>query len=309
MGLEGEVRLPKETDMLVNLKEMLTDATRNRYGVGCINAPNTTYLRALIDAAEEVNIPLVIDHAEVHDPLIPLERIAPDLIGCARRAKVPVAVHVDHGESMNFIMRGVNNGFTSVMYDCSKLTFEENVSRVKAFIERVRPAGISVEAELGEMPTTLNDTHGGSSASTAYTDPDLAHEFVERTGVDALAVTFGTSHGIYEKEPVLDFEHLKRLREATGETPLVMHGSSGVPLPDITKAVAGGISKVNYYSYLAVESSRFAGEVIEADRAEGRPTFYHELVEKVYVHTKAEAKKLYGAFLNGFEYRRARNDE
>lgn len=288
--------------MLVNLKEMLTDATKNHYGVGCINAPNVTYLRALIDAAEEVNVPLVIDHAEVHDSLIPLERIAPHLISYARRAKVPVAVHVDHGESMNFIMRGVNNGFTSVMYDCSKLSFEENVRRVKSFIEMVRPAGITVEAELGEMPTTLADTHGGSSQAIAYTDPDLAHEFVERTGVDALAVTFGTSHGIYEKEPVLDFEHLEKLRKATGDTPLVMHGSSGVSLSDVTRAVAGGIAKVNYYSYLAVESSRFAGEIIESDRAEGKPTFYHELAEKVYAHTKDEAKKLYLAFLNGFEY-------
>lgn len=289
--------------MLVSLREMLADATRNHYGVGCINAPNTTYLRALIDAAEEVNTPLVIDHAEVHDQLIPIERVAPEMVAAARRARVPVAVHVDHGESMSFIMRGVNNDFSSVMYDCSKLPFEENVRRVREFVEMVRPAGITVEAELGEMPSTLHDSHGGSGRQIAYTDPELAAEFVERTGVDALAVTFGTSHGIYEETPRLDLEHLARLREATGQTPLVMHGSSGVPLPEISRAVAGGIAKVNYYSYLAAESSRFAGEIVSSDAAEGRVTFYHELVEKVYAHTKDEAVRLYRAFLNGHEWR------
>ncbi len=288
--------------MLVNFNEMLADAQAKHYGIGCINTPNRTYLRALIDAAEEVNIPLIIDHAEVHDPLIPLEDVAKDMVEYAEKAKVPVAVHVDHGESMGFIMRGVNNGFTSVMYDCSKLPFEENVRRVKEFVEMVRPAGISVEAELGEMPSTLEDTHGGANdTKPGFTDPQKAAEFIERTGVDALAVTFGTSHGIYTETPKLDFEHLKELRKATGDTPLVMHGSSGVPLPDIQKAIQMGISKVNYYSYLAVDSSEFALQTLSDDKSTGHATFYHELVEKVYEHTKEEAKKLYRIFLNGNE--------
>lgn len=289
--------------MLVNFREMLADATRNHYGVGCINTPNKTYLRALVEAAEEINAPLIIDHAEVHDPLIPLEQVAADMVEAAEKAKVPVAVHIDHGESMNFIVRGLNNRFSSVMYDCSKLPFEENVQKVKAFIEMVRPAGITVEAELGEMPSTLHDTHAGDADAPkpGFTDPARASEFVERAGVDALAVTFGTSHGIYVEEPHLDLNHLAKLREATGDTPLVMHGSSGVALPEIRKAIDGGIAKVNYYSYLAVDSSDFARTCLEQDKEAGIPTFYHELVEKVYAHTKDEAKRLLSEFLNGHE--------
>lgn len=287
--------------MLVNFGEMLKDARRNRYGVGCINTPNLEYLRALIEAAEEVNTPLIIDHAEVHDPLIPLESMAPYMIEFAKKASVPVAVHVDHGESMGFIVRGIRAGFSSVMYDCSTLPVEENIRRVKDFVEMVRPAGITVEAELGEMPSTLHDTHAGESAPSPYTDPEIAARFVQETGVDALAVTFGTSHGMYVEDPTLDLEHLKQLDDATGETPLVMHGASGVPLAEIRKAIDLGVSKVNYYSYLAADSARFAGEVVRANEEDGAPTFYHELVEQVYAHTKEQAITLLREFKNGYD--------
>lgn len=287
--------------MLVNFKDMLTDARENRYGVGCINTPNLEYLRALIEAAEEVNTPLIIDHAEVHDSLIPLEQISPLMIEYAKKAKVPVAVHIDHGESMNFIIRGLRAGYSSVMYDCSTLPLEENIRRVRDFVEMVHPAGVTVEGELGLMPSTLDDSHGGEATPSPYTDPEEAARFVEETGVDALAVTFGTSHGVYVEEPKVDLEHLAALDAATGDVPLVMHGSSGVPIPDIQKAIDLGASKINYYSYLATSSSRFAADVLSRNEASGHQTFYHELVEEVYAYTKQEAISLLTAFKNGHE--------
>nr|WP_166988137.1 class II fructose-bisphosphate aldolase [Microbacterium chengjingii] len=287
--------------MLENFTDMLEDARKNKYGIGCINTPNLEYLRALIEAAEEVNVPLIIDHAEVHDSLIPLESMAPYMIEFAKKASVPVAVHVDHGESMNFIVRGLRAGYSSVMYDCSALPLEENIRRVRDFVEMVHPAGVSVEGELGVMPSTLDDTHGGSGGVAPYTDPEAAARFVEETGVDALAVTFGTSHGVYVEEPKVDLDHLRTLDEATGNVPLVMHGSSGVPIPDIQKAINLGVSKVNYYSYLAVDSSKFAAERMAENDSEGVPTFYHELVEEVYAHTKNQAIDLLRDFKNGHE--------
>lgn len=284
--------------MLENFNNMLKDARRNNYGIACINTPNLEYLRAIVEAAEEVNVPVIIDHAEVHDGLIPLEAMAPYMIDFAKKASVPVAVHVDHGESMNFVIRGLRAGYSSVMYDCSGLSFEENVRRVREFVDLVHPAGVSVEGELGVMPSTLGDTHGDHGADDTYTDPEMAARFVEETGVDALAVTFGTSHGVYVEAPKVDLNHLKKLDEATGEVPLVMHGSSGVPIPDIQKAIGFGISKVNYYSYLAVDSSRYAATRIAANEKEGIPTFYHELVEDVYEHTKQQTIKLLRDFKN-----------
>lgn len=287
--------------MLVNMRDMLADAQRNNYSIGCINTPTYDLLRGIVGAAEDVGAPIIIDHAEVHDPLIPVEQMAPHMLEVARRAKVPVAVHIDHGESMPFIMRGINSGFTSVMYDLSTLPFEENLAKVKAFTEMAHSIGITVEAELGVMTSTLGDSHEGPATPAdireTFTDPDLAKRFAEETGVDALAVCFGTVHGMYVEEPQLDIDHLKALRAAVPEeTALVMHGSSGVSEDQIAQAVQHGATKINYYSYLAVDASRFAGERIAA--SEG-PVFYHELTEATTAHIREYARGVIELLANG----------
>ncbi len=290
--------------MLVNMREMLEDARRNGYAVGCINTPTTDLLRALVGGAEDVGAPLVIDHAEVHDPLVPIEQIAPYMLDFARRATVPIAVHVDHGSSYTFVLRGVRSGFTSVMYDLSTLPYEQNLAKVTAFTELAHSLGITVEAELGVMTSTLHDTHGGPAAPVdireTFTDPDLAADFAKKSGVDALAVCFGTVHGMYQETPRLDIDHLKALRAAVPEeTALVMHGSSGVDFAQITAAINAGVTKVNYYSYFSADGSRFAADLV--DRADG-PVFYHDLTEATTAYLREKAAELVALFANGHTF-------
>lgn len=290
--------------MLVNMREILDDARTHNYAVGCINTPTTDLLRGIVGAAEDVGTPIIIDHAEVHDPLVRVEDIAPSMIDFARRAKVPVAVHIDHGVDPTFIWRGIRSGFTSVMYDLSTLPFEENLKRVTEFTGIAHSLDISVEAELGVMTSTLHDSHGGPAAPAdireTFTDPDLAATFAKESGVDALAVCFGTVHGMYVEEPKLDIEHLTRLRAAVPEeTALVMHGSSGVDFDQIAQAVRAGATKINYYSYLSAEASRFAAQLVAEA---GKPVFYHDLTEATVEHIRKTTTELLTVFVNGHTF-------
>ena len=140
--------------MLVNMRDILADAEKNRYAIPCINTPNIEFLRAVIGAAEDLNTPVIIDHAEVHDSLIPIERIGPEMVKYASRAKVPVCVHLDHGTTYSFLMRALKAGFSSIMYDCSALPFEENVRRVKEFVKVAHDLDITVEGELGVIDSS-----------------------------------------------------------------------------------------------------------------------------------------------------------
>lgn len=293
--------------MLVNMKEILAEAERTGYGIPCINTPNQETLRAVIGAAEELNTPVIIDHAEVHNSLIPIERIGQDMIKAAKAASVPVCVHLDHGKSYTFIMRALEVGFPSIMFDNSTLPFEENVERTKEFVAFAHERGITVEAELGVMASAMEDTHEGEDAESRvltnadirkfFTDPDQAAEFAERTGCDALAVCFGTMHGIYAEPPVLDIDRVKAIRKAVRpECKIVMHGASGVDFDQVQSAITAGCSKINYYSYLAKSATQFVGQKIEETKG---MIAYHELQEAAYVHMKEYAKDVLKAFRNG----------
>ena len=158
--------------MLVNMKEILKEAEEKGYAIGCINTPNMETLRAVVDAAEELNVPIIIDHAQVHDPLIPMESIGPKMVEYAKQAKVPVCVHLDHGSDYSFVMRAIRCGFSSIMYDLSALPFEENMAKLKEFTKIAHDLNITVEAELGIMTSTEEDSHGGSIGWT--------HESIKR---------------------------------------------------------------------------------------------------------------------------------
>lgn len=293
--------------MLVNLKDILAEAEEKGYGIPCINTPNEETLRAVIGAAEELNTPVIIDHAQVHNSLIPIERIGKMMLKYAEEAKVPVCVHLDHGTDMTFLMRALDVGFPSIMYDCSALPFEENVKRVKEFVDYAHEKGITVEAELGVMASAMEDTHAGEDVEKRvltnedikqyFTDPQQAAEFAERTGCDALAVCFGTMHGIYAEPPVLDIERVKAIRAAVPkECKIVMHGSSGVDFGQVQTAISAGCCKVNYYSYMAKATSKFvADKVAETNGA----IAYHELQESAYEFMKDYAKNILTTFRNG----------
>ena len=289
--------------MLVNMKQILEEAEKNGYAIGCINTPNVETLRAVIGAAEDVGVPVIIDHAQVHDPLIPIEEIGPKMVEYAKKAKVPVCVHLDHGSDYNFVMRAIRCGFTSIMYDLSALSFEENVEKLKEFTKIAHDLDITVEAELGIMTSTEEDSHGGETGWThetikkTFTDPKQAAEFAERTGVDALAVCFGTAHGIYAEPPLLDIERVKAIRAAMPkECRVVMHGGRGVDDDQVSAAISAGCSKVNYYSYMATACSRHINEYL-AER-EGK-AFWHEVQEEAYRFMRGYAADVLRVFKNG----------
>ncbi len=235
--------------MLVNLKEILEAAEKKESAVGAFNTPNLTSLRAVIGAAEELQKPVILMHAQVHEEmgLCSMEEIAPIMLSFARRASVPVCVHLDHGTDLDYIKRGLALGFTSVMYDGSQLPEKENTQNTKEAVNMAEKTGASVEGEIGSMGTR----EGGSNEdSSIYTDPTAAKNFVQATGIDALACAFGTAHGFYKKAPRLDFDRLTQIRAQVG-IPLVMHGGSGVSEQDYRKAIHCGIRKINYYTYMA----------------------------------------------------------
>lgn len=243
--------------MLVTMKELLQEADRNNYAVGAFNCATLENIRAVIRAAEKTNSPVILEYAEAHKSFISIDEIGPIMVDYAKKAKVPVAVHLDHGQSYDLFVKAIKHGFTSVMIDASGFAFEENVAKTKEIVKLAHSVGVTVEAELGHVFNSTIGAGEGSSADGAddyedldqiYTNPEDAKKFVEETGVDCLAVAFGTVHGVYLKEPKLDLDRVKRVKEAV-KIPLVMHGGSGVSEEDYWLAIENGIRKVNYYTY------------------------------------------------------------
>lgn len=235
--------------MLLNLKEILEIAQQKKIAVGSFNTPNMTSIKAVISAAEELNQPVIIMHAQIHEEmgLCKIEEIAPVMLLFAKAANVPVCVHLDHGADLDYVKRGIELGFTSVMYDGSALEKEENIKNTKVIVGEAHKYNVSVEAEIGSMGAREG---GEGNAASIYTEPDEAAAFVEQTGIDALACAFGTAHGIYTSQPKLDFERLSKIKSLVN-VPLVMHGGSGIKDSDYREVIKRGVSKVNYYTYMA----------------------------------------------------------
>ena len=276
--------------MLVNLKEILEIAERNNCAIGMFNGTGLDSLQAVIAAAEELNQPVIIAHAEVHNVYNDISLVGPAMVAAARDAKVPVCVHLDHGVSVEMIYRALRLGFTSVMIDASALPYEENLALTKSVTEIAHAMGASVEAELGRLVTP--EAGSGESANTElkaedfYTDPKEAEEFCRITGVDALAIAFGTAHGFYNAEPKLDFDVIKKAKASTG-LPLVMHGGSGVSEEGYKKAIAAGIRKINYYSYMSKAGFMAAKAVIE----EGKTSYLHDVEFAAMKAMKEDVKR------------------
>lgn len=256
--------------MLVTLNEILTDAQEKKCAAGAFNTPNLECVIAVLNAAEKLNVPVILSHAELHENVAPLAVIGPVMIQAAKSAKVPVCVHLDHCETLSYMEQALELGFTGVMYDGSTLSYADNVANTKKAVAMAKKYGANVEAEIG----TLASREGGSavSAGPVYTDPELAVRFCRETGIDALAPSFGTAHGIYKSKPVLDLERVRVIAEKTG-LPLVMHGGSGVSEEDYRTAIRNGIRKINYYSYMSKAGSSAVAQMLR----EQDVTFFHDL--------------------------------
>lgn len=232
--------------MLVNMNGILAKAREEHYGVGFFNAVNVEMARAVIETAEALRSPVIIGTAEVLLPTMSLARVAEYLIPMAREASVPVCVHFDHGLTFERCMEALCLGFTSVMYDCSTTGYEENTARVAEMVKICHAMNASVEGELGHVGD--NEGEGRlANPSDYYTNPVMARDFVERTGVDALAVAVGNAHGDYRFPPHLDFDRIAEIARETG-IPLVLHGGSGLSDSDFRTAVRNGVCKVNIFT-------------------------------------------------------------
>lgn len=254
--------------------------------VTSFNVPSLEALRAAVDAAEQTHFPVILSHAEGHEAIVPMDDIAPAMVAAAERASVPVCVHLDHCEHLSYLRRALDLGFSGAMFDGSLLPYEDNVRFSRMAAQMVAPYDCALECELGSMGTRENGVgHENDHVGEAvYTDPAQAAEFVERTGLDALACSFGTSHGIYKGEPHLDFGVLTAIRELV-DVPLVMHGGSGVSDDDYRKAVDAGIRKVNYFTYgdkYAGDAARATMHRFEDEHGDEAIMYWHDLTLAAY---------------------------
>lgn len=226
---------------IINTNEMLADAKQKHYAVGAFNVENMEFVQAVIWAAEEMNSPVIVQTS-----VNTLKYATPEMFinmvrTCAETVKVPVAIHLDHGSTLFNIMTCVKAGYKSVMFDGSMLPYESNVEKTRLVVELCKSIDVSVEAELG----AISGKEGAPEESTSlYTDPDVAVDFVNRTGVDSLAVSIGTVHGLYKATPKLDYERLTTIKNCI-EAPLVLHGASGLTVDYLRECIARGITKVN----------------------------------------------------------------
>jgi fructose-bisphosphate aldolase class II len=247
----------------------------------------------------------MINHAQGHEPVIKMEIIAPIMKEYAEKAAVPVCMHIDHGHDLAFCMRAVKAGFTSIMYDRSEDPLAVNIAKVKGFIELVKPLDITVEAELGAMPNNMPTCVPGqeksdlSDLSQYFTKVDEAKRFCEETGVDALTISFGTIHGIYEGKSNLDIQRVKDIKAAikNTETSLVMHGASGTETDQIVTAINAGIRKINYFTGIDTAVTPYFTDFI--NKADGKPVNFSVLVNIAMEVLHDKCREVMSVFLSG----------
>ena len=250
--------------MLVNMNEVLLKARKEKYAVGLFNAVNLELARGIIAAAETTKSPVIMGTAEVLFPYGPLEEVSYYLIPMAKKANVPVVIHLDHGLNKETCLKALELGFTSIMYDCSTDSYDDNVRKVKEMADIAHSYGATIEGELGHVGDNEGSAEGSShleDPSKYFTDPKMAKDYVEKTGVDALAIAVGNAHGAYKLPPKLDFERIRTIAR-TVDVPLVLHGGSGLTDNDFRQAIQEGISKVNIFTDINIaavkaEFSRF----------------------------------------------------
>jgi ketose-bisphosphate aldolase len=264
--------------MLINGKELTKIAREKRYGIGAFNVNDYTVTEIVINAAEELGTPIMLQVGDYGDPnaqeshrmsTFAVKNLMRFMRERAAASPIPIVLHLDHCPTYEGCIRAIQNGCTSVMIDASMKSFEENIAMTNKVIEAARACDVAVEAEIGHVPGHSNST------GMKYTAPETAKAFYEATGVDMLAVSFGTVHGVYKSEPSLQYDIIRKTRD-TIPAPLVMHGSSGLTPDQYREAVANGIVKVNFATYLQVK----AGEALKNAAAAVDAPHFSALVSK-----------------------------
>ena len=271
---------------LVTTKELLLDAQKNGYAVGAFNVENMEMVQAVVAAAEELKSPVIMQTTPSTIKYASPEMFYANVAAAANNASVPVVMHLDHGSSFELAVHAFRAGYTSIMIDGSHSVFEENIAITKSVVDVCHAGNVPVEAELGKVGGKEDDLDGGNGGG--YTVPSEAVEFVEKTGIDSLAVAIGTAHGVYKGTPKLDVERLSEIREVVS-IPLVLHGTSGVPDEAVKECIRRGICKVNYATDLRIAFSNGVKEYLAANPDSFDPKKYNAVGrEKVkeYVMSK-----------------------
>ena len=275
--------------MLINLKEILKCAEDNKCAIGMFNAIVLDSIKAIIEAAEDLNTSVILAHVEVHNIYNDISLIGPIMLDVAKSAKVKVCVHLDRGTSLEMIKKTIEIGFTSIMIDASSLEFKDNIKLTKNVVSMCHPLNISVEGEIGRIKS-LDDT---SDNEYYYTKESEAEIFVKETGVDALAIAFGTQHGFYKEKPELKIDVIKNVKKVVN-IPLVMHGGSGLSKEQFKKCIDAGIRKINYYSYMSKAGYDAAKKVIESNKT----NYMHDVEYASYKAMKEDLLKTIKIFNN-----------
>ena len=271
--------------MLVTAKQLMLDAQKGGYAIGAFNVENMEMVQAVVSAAEELKSPVIIQTTPSTLKYASPEMFYANVAAAAKAASVPVVMHLDHGSSFQLAMQAFRAGYTSIMIDGSHSPYEDNIAVTKAVVDACHPAGVPVEAELGKVGGKEDDLDGGDGG---YTVPSEAADFVEKTGVDSLAVAIGTAHGVYKGTPKLDVDRLSEIRKVVS-IPLVLHGTSGVPDEAVRECIRRGICKVNYATDLRIAFSAGLKEYLAKDPDAFDPKKYNAVGrEKVkeYVMSK-----------------------
>lgn len=248
--------------MLMNTKDILLHAQQEKYAVAAFNVYNLETVQAAIRAAEQEKQPVIIALGERYFPTVDVEGFAALVKALAEKASIPVALHLDHAYEKESIIRAIRSGFTSVMYDGSAYSLEENIRRTKEVVEIAHMAGVSVEAEIGSLAKgAFSDEEEGDGT---LTDPKLAKQFVEETGIDFLAAAIGTVHGLYQGEPNIDLALLGEIKQAV-DVPLVLHGGSGTPDEIVKQTIDLGICKVNVNTEVSMAAVSYLQNYFEGN--------------------------------------------
>ena len=267
---------------LVNMKALLKDAQEKNYAVGSFSVANLEMIQGVVKAAEETKSPIILQIAEVRLNHSPLKIIGPAMLAAAKNASVPVAVHLDHGTTLECIGEALRLGFTSVMFDGSHLSFEENIEKSKEVVSMAKPYGAAVEAEIGCVGGSED---GSVDIAMRCTSPDQAEIFAERTGVDALAIAIGNAHGFYKEAPQLRFDILESVRDRVS-IPLVLHGGTGISEEDFIRCHQGGIKKINIATATFAAAERKVKEGYEKGEINGYYDMHVRQIQGAYENAK-----------------------
>jgi len=270
---------------LVHMGDMLRHAYQHHYAVGAFDVVSLDFITGVIAAAEEKQAPVIISLAESHFDYFDFELLMSAVEKAAQRTSVPVAIHLDHGESFESAVRGINLGCTGVMVDASSLPLDENIGHTQYVVKMAQGCGIPVEGELGYVPGVEGEDAERHPGDVVYTTVEEAKIYVEATGVDFLAVSIGTVHGRMKGEPKLDFDRLAEINQAL-QIPLVIHGGTGLNDDQFRRLIDNGVTKINYYTALADA----AGRCIHANDQNGGKS-YTDMVKGISVAVQHEAER------------------